>query len=152
MPVFRTVDVAIEGGMIVSQTFGSNVTTLVGQASSRHPATTPSLGVSETLTLLPMPDDADWLARVSHDPQAASSATEAEVSQQIERRRTYRKKFQARAVDPTTIDRLVNAATAEGAWLRPIEDGADREALAQLVAEGDAVQWSNASWRRELAA
>ncbi len=186
--------------MTVSQTFGSNVTTLVGLAGlapSSHNTQpwrfrtsdtaidvladrTRALPVNDpedreltiscgcalfnlraaaaahdsgvTVTLLPMPDDPDWLARVSHDPQAASSATEAKVSQQIERRRTYRKKFQARAVDATTIDRLADAATAEGAWLRPIEDGADREALAQLVAEGDAVQWSNPSWRRELAA
>jgi hypothetical protein len=107
--------------------------------------------VGTTTSLLPVPDDADWLARISPDPRVASSS-EAELSTHIERRRTCRRKFHARAVERTTVECLVAAATAEGAWLHPVEGEPDREALAQLVAEGDAVQWSNPSWRRELAA
>jgi hypothetical protein len=122
-----------------------------GCALFNIPAAAAAADVGTTTSMLPVPDDADWLARISADPRAASSS-EVELSSHIERRRTYRRKFQARAVERTTVEHLVAAATAEGAWLRPVEHEADREGLAQLVAEGDAVQWSNPSWRRELAA
>ena len=155
---FRTSDTAIDvfadrtRALPVNDPEDRELTISCGCALFNVRAAAAAHGLGVTVTLLPVPDDVDWLARVSRDPRSAPSATEAEVSQHIERRRTYRRTFQARAVDPTTIERLVTAATAEGAWLLPIEDEADREALAQLVAEGDAVQWSNPSWRRELAA
>ena len=154
---FRTSDSAIDvfadrtRALPVNDPEDRELTISCGCALFNLRAAAAAADVGTTTSLLPVPDDADWLARISADPRAASSS-EAQLSSHIERRRTYRRKFQARAVERTTVEHLVAAATAEGAWLRPVEDEADREALAQLVAEGDAVQWSNPSWRRELAA
>lgn len=47
---------------------------------------------------------------------------------------------------------LIEAATVEGAWLQVIESERIRQSIAAIVAEGDLNQWSNPSWRRELAA
>lgn len=154
---FRTSDGAIDvfadrtRALAVNDPEDRELTISCGCALFNLRAAAAAADVGTTTSLLPEPDDADWLARISPDPQTASSI-EAELSRHIERRRTYRRKFHARAVERTTVERLVAAATAEGAWLRPIEDEPDREALAQLVAEGDAVQWSDSRWRRELAA
>jgi hypothetical protein len=154
---FRTSDGAIDvfadrtRALPVNDPEDRELTISCGCALFNIRAAAAAADVGTTTSLLPGPDDADWLARISADPRAASSS-EAELSRHIERRRTYRRKFYARAVERTIVERLMAAATAEGAWLRPIEDEPDREALAQLVAEGDAVQWSNPSWRRELAA
>ena len=154
---FRTSDSAIDlfadrtRALPVNDPEDRELTISCGCALFNLRAAAAAADVGTATSLLPVPDDADWLARISPDPRAASSS-EAELSRHIEHRRTFRRRFHARAVERTTVERLVAAATAEGAWLRPVEDEPDREALAQLVAEGDAVQWSNPSWRRELAA
>jgi len=104
------------------------------------------------VTPFPDPGEPDWLARVVLDPRARPPVADAALSPHIERRRTYRKRFRPTPVSPATTQRLVEAAAAERAWLRPLLDERGRQALAQLVAEGDALQWANPSWRRELAA
>lgn len=109
-------------------------------------------GLTVALRLLPDPAEPDWLARLFVDPQASPTSTDAELADSIERRRTYRKRFAATPVSEATVERLIEAASTEGAWLRPIPMEEDRQALAALVAEGDAVQWTDPSWRRELAA
>ena len=111
-----------------------------------------SCGLSVAVTLLPDPAEPDWLARASVDSQASPSFTEAGLSEHIERRRTYRKRFAPTQVSNATIEQLVLAAGSEGTWFRPILKKGDRQALCGLIAEGDAVQWANPSWRRELAA
>ncbi|NBC48342.1 MAG: nitroreductase [Gammaproteobacteria bacterium] len=70
----------------------------------------------------------------------------------IEQRRTHRKGFSERVVDPAIVEQLVAAAEFEGALLHPLTTAAVREQAAALVAEGDAVQWSMPAWRQELAA
>jgi hypothetical protein len=55
-------------------------------------------------------------------------------------------------VEQATLDLLMTAAETENAWLRPLLSETSRTEVALLVAEGDAVQWANPSWRRELAA
>lgn len=67
-------------------------------------------------------------------------------------RRTYRERFAATAVDAPKLDVLADAVASEGAMLTVLEGDRQRQDAAALVAEGDAVQWANASWRRELAA
>ncbi len=47
---------------------------------------------------------------------------------------------------------LEESAETEGAWFQVLESEHARHQVAELVAEGDAAQWSNPSWRRELAA
>jgi nitroreductase len=112
----------------------------------------PSLGFRAHVQLLPVPDQPDWLARASFASEPQETAAEAELSEFIEHRRTYRKRFARRQVDPTALDQLIQAANTEGVWLRPLLTEEARQQAAILVAEGDATQWANPSWRRELAA
>lgn len=109
-------------------------------------------GLGATCRLLPNPEDEDLLAAVELNPAVGEAPGEARLFDAIERRRTYRRRFESREVPPTVLHRLAEAAASEGAWLQLVDREEQRQAVAGLVAEGDAVQWSNPSWRRELAA
>jgi nitroreductase len=109
-------------------------------------------GLGVRVQLFPDPADPDWLARLTIGGAAGDASAEAPLAEAIEGRRTYRKRFAMRDVEPAAIDRLVEAASAEGAWLRPLRSEQSRQQAATLVAEGDATQWADPSWRRELAA
>ncbi|SCZ67926.1 Acg family FMN-binding oxidoreductase [Thiohalomonas denitrificans] len=104
------------------------------------------------IELLPSSDAPDWLARASFCEQSRVFGWEAGLGDSLARRRTYRKRFAAKPVDSTTRDHLVSAAKAEGAWLRPLLSESVRGQAASLVAAGDAKQWGDPDWRRELAA
>lgn len=101
--------------------------------------------------LLPDREQPDWLARVAWAGRTEVGLPEAELFECIARRRTYRKRFAPQAVDTDELDVLIDAASAEGARLRPLLTEASRQRAAALVDEGDAAQWANPSWRRELA-
>jgi nitroreductase len=109
-------------------------------------------GLGVRVELAPEPSDPDRLARLTIGGAAVDSSAEASLAEQIGRRRTYRKRFATRGVEPTALDRLVEVASVEGAWLRPLQSPESRHQAAALVVEGDAIQWANPSWRRELAA
>ena len=70
----------------------------------------------------------------------------------IARRRTVRQRFAAGPLEPAAIQALIDAAAGEGATLHVLATHTQRHDAAALVAEGDAVQWADMSWRRELAA
>lgn len=110
-----------------------------------------SLGRETRLTLFPDPVDADWLARLELGGPAAVPAADAALAPWIERRRTYRRRFLPREVAAESLERLVAAAAAEQAALRPFADESSRHEVAALVAEGDEMQWTSPNWRRELA-
>lgn len=116
-------------------------------------------GLGVQVRLLPEPQEPDLKAQVSlaeqaspAAEQASPAAEDAELAPFIETRRTYRKRFVSREVGAAARDQLRDAAQREGACLVPLLTGEARHHLADLVAEGDAVQWANPSWRRELAA
>jgi len=107
---------------------------------------------------LPEPEDPDRLARLTIHREngelveAGDLGEDAPLAEFMEARRTYRKRFAERKVDAATVDRLVEAADGEATWLMPLLAEEDRRQAARLVAEGDAAQWADRSWRRELAA
>lgn len=109
-------------------------------------------GVGVQVQLLPEPEEPDLLARVSLSEQSIASAEDSELAAFIETRRTYRKRFAPRAVGASALEHLIDAAKREGARLLPLSSEEARHQAAALVAEGDAAQWANSSWRRELAA
>lgn len=111
-----------------------------------------SEGLAINVRLFPEPDELDLLARVSLSNQSHASVEDAKLEEFIEARRTYRKPFAPREVSASVIDRLIEAAQLEGARLIPLATEEIRQQAAGLVAEGDAAQWANPSWRRELAA
>jgi len=107
-------------------------------------------GVGVRMTLLPDPQEEDLLAeiRVGGDVESGLSS----LGNSIPNRRTYRKQFDGREVSADALDRLRDEAAAEQAWLEPIIDERSRQITADLVTEGDAAQWADPTWRRELAA
>lgn len=116
----------------------------------RIAASSDGLGVQ--VRLLPRPEEPDLLARVSLSEQSSASAEDARLAAFIETRRTHRKRFESREVSGSTLEQLIDAAEREGARLVPLLSEESRHQAARLVAEGDAAQWANSSWRRELAA
>lgn len=105
-----------------------------------------------SVQLLPASEDPDWLARLTLTERSGSPSPEAALCDFIEQRRTYRKRFEDRQVDRPALEPLIAAAGLEGAWLHPLLTDEARHQAAVLVTEGDAAQWANPSWRRELAA
>lgn len=108
-------------------------------------------GLAVRIEVFPVPDEPDFLARISFTGTLGAPAEEAALVSFIEQRRTYRKRFLPREVETAALDQLIEAAHREGAWLRPLTTDSARQKAADLVAEGDAAQWANPSWRRELA-
>jgi len=109
-------------------------------------------GSSYTVRLLPDPENEELLAILQLDTPVEPALDEAPLYDAIDRRRTYRKRFAPSPVDGQQIAALVDAAAGEGARLTVVENESTRNALADLVAEGDKIQWEDPSWRRELAA
>lgn len=109
-------------------------------------------GSGSRVQLHPSAHEPDWLARVSLSPQSGGATAEAGLVEFIECRRTYRRRFAAREVNSAALEQMSEAAKLEGSWLRPILPEDARQQAASLVAEGDAEQWANPSWRGELAA
>lgn len=109
-------------------------------------------GLGVRVRPFPSADDADWLAGVEVVAGAAPRAGESALFDSIARRVTCRKPFSSRPVESDVVGRLVEAAVAEHGRLLPIESEIDRHLISGLVAEGDARQWANPDWRRELAA
>ena len=98
-------------------------------------------------------NDQDLLAVVNLDPKDASASfLEASLFECIEGRRTYRKRFEDREVPSSALQEFCETAAEEGAWFHVIDSEERRQEVAALVAKGDAIQWTNPSWRRELAA
>jgi hypothetical protein len=108
-------------------------------------------GLDVRIEVLPAQDEPELLARISFAGTSGAPAEEAALAAFIEQRRTYRKRFLPRKVEAAALDQLIEAAKRQGAWLRPLATESARQKAADLVAEGDAVQWANPSWRRELA-
>lgn len=108
-------------------------------------------GYAADVRVLPDAADADVLARVALQPSSAEQA-DAALQPAIAGRRTYRQRFAPDLVEPAAAQALVDAARREGATLTVLDTPDARLRAAELVAEGDAAQWANPSWRRELAA
>jgi nitroreductase len=109
-------------------------------------------GYRVQVQLLPDAGEPDWIARATMSREPGEPSTVGALADFMEVRRTYRKRFAKREVDSATVDQLVDAAGSEGAWLRPLLAEEARQRAATLVAGGDAAQWADPSWRRELAA
>ncbi|MDU8945566.1 Acg family FMN-binding oxidoreductase [Ovoidimarina sediminis] len=106
-------------------------------------------GFQASVNVLPEADDEDLLALVELTPgEDAALRTWAGA---IGLRRTCHGSFKADRPDDRQIASLAAAAEAEGAWAEFLDDPKRRRAAATLVAEGDAAQWANPHWRRELA-
>jgi len=108
-------------------------------------------GERHDVSMLPDGKDSDLLARVeligvgaTRDPQTE------EMFAAIRSRHTCRQAFDDAPIDPEVVQRLRQAASAEGAWLVEVPKER-RNAVTSLVTEADFVQMSDSAFRRELA-
>lgn len=101
---------------------------------------------------LPAADEPDWLARIAFRSGSAPTTAAAGPYGAVPDRRTYRKRFESRPVDTTALDAMMQAALEEGVRMEALSTAESRRAAVDLIASGDAMQWANPSWRRELAA
>jgi hypothetical protein len=91
------------------------------------------------------------LARVCLEERRVETPAGEALFQAIPHRRTHRLPLDGRDPPPGLVAALARDARREGVLLRPVEEH-QRPVVAELVAEGDEVQWSDARFREELAA
>jgi nitroreductase len=108
-------------------------------------------GHAGEVTLFPDTSDPDLLARVRLGRVHPPTGEEEEIFHAIPRRRTNRLAFEPRLVDQAVLFQLRVEARAEGAWLHILQSEDERNRVADLVAEGDRIEWADRRFRRELA-
>ncbi len=91
------------------------------------------------------------LARVRLEERRSTTPQVEELFRAIACRRTNRLPLDSREPPPGLVADLAREAALEGAVLRPVGEN-ERRAVAELVAEGDQLQWRNPRFRAELAA
>ncbi len=106
-------------------------------------------GYTTSLEIVTRPAD-DLLARLRLEERHAATPRVEELFAAIPRRRTNRLPFETREPPTGLVAALCREAGEEGASLRPVED-AERVAVAELIAEGDRLQWGSARFRGEVA-
>jgi hypothetical protein len=107
-------------------------------------------GWATSLEVLPGYRHDGLLARVRLEERRAASAEGEALFQAIPHRRTHRLPLDGRDPPAGLVAALARDAWREGVWLRPVEEH-QRPVVAELVAEGDRVQWGDARFRDELA-
>ena len=108
-------------------------------------------GMEEHTQLLPNPNDDDLIARVQiTDTPYTPSEEEKDLFFAITKRTNNRGVFKKNKVPADKLEILRAAAKAENAWMYICEDD-ERDIVAHMIAEGDNIQMSNKSFRRELA-
>lgn len=109
-------------------------------------------GYLDRTHLLPVPGNPDFLARVSLGDEDAPTAKQEELFAAIPRRRTNRQLFRDDPLPDELKHELTKAAERESAWLQFVDHRDQRNAIADLIAEGDREQWASKRFRLELAA
>ncbi len=107
-------------------------------------------GMATSTEILPTLRRDGLLARVRLEERRATTPDAEEMYQAIPRRRTNRLPLDGREPPDGLLTALLREARREGAWLRPVDEQ-ERCPVAELVAEGDRVQWSSSRFRSELA-
>ncbi len=110
-----------------------------------------AFGYMDLVDVLPDPNKPDLLARVRLGHAHTPTADEQALFNAIPRRRTNRSPYENRPLPDTLLEELKMAAQQEGAWLYVADHEGVRGLMADLIAEGDRIQWANAEYRRELA-
>src|SRR6266545_7872649 len=106
-------------------------------------------GYSGSVEIFP-DQDPDLVARLSMDAKDEADVEASTLFYAIPKRRTNRQSFGDDPVPDSLLVALQSAAEAEGAWLRFLHGQETKYAAADLVAEGDRIQWANKAFRLEL--
>jgi hypothetical protein len=110
-----------------------------------------SFGYAEETELLPNPTSEDLLARVTLTGTRQPNKEDKRLFGEIPNRRTQRGVFRDKPLDTAIVNELELAANLEGAGLYITRNVNTRHLIADLIAEGDKLQWSDPEFRAELA-
>jgi hypothetical protein len=103
------------------------------------------------ITTFPQSSDPDIVARVVFPASGPMLKELAALFDAITKRTTNRGPFSDQAVPFTIVERLKSAATSEGVDVAFVQELAQRERLAALIAKADRRQFDDPRFRRELA-
>jgi hypothetical protein len=109
-------------------------------------------GLGEAVQTFPDPEIPDLVALVGVTGKSEATSGERDLFRAIPVRRTYRLAFDERPIPEVLLSQLQAAAGEEGVCLHVVEGMYSRSAIADLIEEGDKIQWSDPRFRRELAA
>ena len=109
-------------------------------------------GVGVSVRRRPQPVRPDLIATVTISGEEPVAADLARLETAMRKRQTNRRQFSADPVPAELVERLVAAASAEGAILHVVRDEDDRQTLARLCQRADVMQISDAAYRAELRA
>lgn len=108
-------------------------------------------GRMDNTVLFPVPGDADLLARVGFGIEDSPTPQQDALFHAIPKRRTNRQLFRDDPLPDELKHDLMKAAERESAWLHFADHRNERNAIADLIAEGDRQQWASQRFRLELA-
>lgn len=100
----------------------------------------------------PVGAHSDDIARLTLLGKATREVPIGLLDRAIDTRRTNRRRFADDVVPDHVVDRLVEAANAEGAVLMPITSAEDRDTVARLNQRADRVEVEDPAYRAELRA
>lgn len=107
-------------------------------------------GYAGDVTLRPEPDEPDLLALVRFGAPHEPTDVDEVLFRAIPKRRTNRRPFESRPLPTELVQRLQATVTDAGVQLVATQDPTLKEALADLVAQGDRLQMENDAFREEL--
>ena len=109
-------------------------------------------GHNAVVERFPDPDDPMLVARVRIDGETFSSDENEMLFEAIAKRHTNRQRFTGDPIPHELELKLKNAVASSGGWLHFVQSTKERHSLAELIAEGDRLQWAKKVFRLELAA
>lgn len=109
-------------------------------------------GYREEVEIYAQPDPPDLFARLHLVRRYQATEEEHRLFSAIGKRRTNRMAFEQREVPPSLLSTLGRMAGYEATKLCLLQDDATRQAVLDLIATGDRLQWAESTFRHELAA
>jgi hypothetical protein len=109
-------------------------------------------GYAPKVEIFPAASEPDLVARVHLGLKSETDAETIMLFSAIVNRRTNRQIFRDQAIPDELLEQLEGAAQAEGAWLQVLRDESSRIVAADMIAQGDRMQWADKQFRQELAA
>jgi nitroreductase len=131
---------------------GRELTMACGAALFNLRVATEYFGRGYTVQVLPQADQPDLLACLTLRLHSETSSEDVVLFHALTQRRTNRQAFRPDPLPAEILAELADAAAREGAWLAIATEEGPRQALADLVAAADKIQWASRDFRRELAA
>lgn len=109
-----------------------------------------NFGYEGNIELLPRSTDPDLLARIQLGEARAPTRMDRALFAAIQRRRTHRLPFLPRTPDADLMAALEAYGEQQGVWFRILQTESSRNALTDLISEGDRIQMADPAFRREL--